>query len=514
EYITTYPSYSIGLHDFNGDGRLDICSFNGFNNTITWRENLGGGNFGVSRVIDDDYLYKNFVLDIDGDGSLDIVSMSSQTWKLSLNDGSGNFNTFPINITLDLFIIEKFLAADMDGLPGSELLVSASQSNELIWHYPVATEPNPPRYITAPAISQVTSVNLSDVNNNGTPDVLLTSSMNSTICYYSYLEDSTFAAQQTIANTYGRPLTLLPIDMDIDGDIDILACFDGQNGIAWLENDGLDNYQTLHPIASYTQTRYFEHVDLNGDGLKDIVFGKSSYWGEPQSLVWLKNLGTGYANMQHITILSLPEHAYSLSDINNDGLIDIIAYIGTELAIQWHRNLGAGIFATRQTLLAAVEPQNTMQFADIDGNNTKDMVIANFNNLTVSWYSNDGIGNFSSPNSILIESTGNTTLFDCKVIDLDNDNYPDIVLGKKWGFVNNPVTWFRNQHNSTFAAEQTIIPFAENTTLMFFADIDNDQDWDIILAHNGHSNNCKVSWHQNLLETIVNIPTLPTPFTP
>jgi hypothetical protein len=62
-------------------------------------------------------------------------------------------------------------------------------------------------------------------------------------------------------------------DLDLDGDQDMIMSSAHTYGVWWFENtEGSFTYHLID--ESYSQTHAMEFVDINGDGVKDIVTGK------------------------------------------------------------------------------------------------------------------------------------------------------------------------------------------------------------------------------------------------
>ena len=61
--------------DLDGDGDIDVLSASPNDDRISWYENLGGGNFGVQKIITNnaDIAYSIYSSDLDNDGDLDLV---------------------------------------------------------------------------------------------------------------------------------------------------------------------------------------------------------------------------------------------------------------------------------------------------------------------------------------------------------------------------------------------------------------------------------------------------------
>jgi len=128
------------------------------------------------------------------------------------------------------------------------------------------------------------------------------------------------------------------VDLDKDGDLDILLTHgdtfdDGivkpYHGIQWLENTGTYPY-TEHTIAAMAGVHRAEAIDLDGDGDLDIVACALLAAGSDvdektlPALVWLEQTKPGVW-VRHTIEMGFPRHAtLDVGDIDGDGVPDIV----------------------------------------------------------------------------------------------------------------------------------------------------------------------------------------------
>lgn len=141
-------------------------------------------------------------------------------------------------------------------------------------------------------------------------------------------------------------------DFDGDGDQDIVTSLQAhQYGLAWFEQVGKKDNGDLdfkqHIIVGtkaeenpygivYTQMHAVELVDMDGDGLKDIITGKR-FWAhngndpgerEPAVLFWYKTVRKGPGQVEFIPYLIDQDSGVgtqvTVADINGDKLPDIL----------------------------------------------------------------------------------------------------------------------------------------------------------------------------------------------
>ena len=132
--------------------------------------------------------------------------------------------------------------------------------------------------------------------------------------------------QEIELGRFSNPRNSEPIDIDQDGDLDIIVGSNGENRIILFENIEPNNLNfEEHAIGVYgprTNGFNMEFLDINNDGRLDIVgaSGRTLTWFEqPEDVdhTWVSRSIGSFA----------PDSmtGFEIADINDDGLVDIIA---------------------------------------------------------------------------------------------------------------------------------------------------------------------------------------------
>ena len=108
--------------------------------------------------------------------------------------------------------------------------------------------------------------------------------------------------------------------MDGDSDIDILGASQGDNEIAWWENDGSQNF-TKHSIDSnFKQAQSVYAVDVEPDGDVDIVAAAK----KDNEIAWWENDGLQQFSKHSIDSGFNDAGSVYSADVNGDGDIDVL----------------------------------------------------------------------------------------------------------------------------------------------------------------------------------------------
>ena len=130
---------SMDAKDIDADGDLDIVVAATTQDRIYWIENLDGlGNFGPEQIITEetDFPYGVFVIDLDDDEDLDVVSASASDDKIAWYenlDGQGMFGPQQI-VSQDAENARSVYAADLDGDGDNDVLSASITGNKIAWY--------------------------------------------------------------------------------------------------------------------------------------------------------------------------------------------------------------------------------------------------------------------------------------------------------------------------------------------------------------------------------------------
>ncbi|MGD8782234.1 MAG: VCBS repeat-containing protein [Ignavibacteria bacterium] len=143
--------------------------------------------------------------------------------------------------------------------------------------------------------------------------------------------------------------------------------------------------------------------------------------------------------------------------------------------------LSQSIFSSQKVISNSIDGGFAIYLSDLDDDNDLDVISISTQDNILSWYENlDGQGSFGTPNVLSTSIHGGG---DVCASDLDNDNDPDIIAASPTN-ESFQLAWFQNMdNNGTFSEAKTIMNNNTHTNSIFPADMDNDGDIDLLLAH-------------------------------
>ena len=128
--------------------------------------------------------------------------------------------------------------------------------------------------------------------------------------------------------------------------------------------------------------------------------------------------------------------------------------------------------------------------ADLDGDGDNDVLSASVSDDKIAWYENtDGLGSFG-PQQIITTGTDNAvSVFSA---DLDGDEDNDVLSAS---YLDDRIAWYENADGlGSFGPQQTITTGANGAHSVFSADLDGDSDNDVLSASRLDD---KIAWYEN-----------------
>jgi len=430
---------SIYPADIDNDGDIDILSAANLDNTISYYENNGSSNPSFTLQIisaDVNRPMDVFAADLDRDGHLDILSASVADNKIAWYENTTPATSAPTFGSKGIHISgtnadqpSAVIAADLDG-DGDQDILSASIADSRINWYKSDGAPNPGFVFSNIGVGkEPNDIFVIDVDRDGDLDVLSAEQALWNNGYsggiHWYENDGAASPSFTrieiqYSATDGK--SVFGIDLDQDGDIDILSASGGEDKIRWYENDGgVDPSFTAREISNGVDgASDVRAIDVDGDGDLDVLSaGRNS-----DEVAWHENNGSQSFTKKVITTNAKTVNEVFGIDLDRDGDIDILSASEDDNKIAWYKNNGSESF-TEYTIATGSSPYDVYA-ADLDNDGDIDVLSGLYSGLSnINWHINDGSQSFTQV-SIENDNMG-TDLKSVYAADLDNDGDLDVM---------------------------------------------------------------------------------------
>lgn len=380
--------------------------------------------------------------DVDGDNDLDVVTYGNQLNWYENVDGLGNFGK------------KKVIAGALNGAQGSSLAMV-------------------------------------DFDNDGDLDIL-SSSYNQFTTYKNTdgLGNFQMVVNLTVGINSSTPMSVLPTDMDNDGDQDILCFYPTSTNrfLVWYANTGNGTFGTEQIITSNNAliaSSMLFIADLDGDNDQDIIVGNKSYG----KILWLKNNGNAtYADPVTISTLASGITSIATADMDNDGDMDIVSASYYDNQVVWYKNLdGLGTFSDENVIISNATASNAVFVGNINTDNTNDILYTSTNEI--GWISNNGSGSFGSQQIITTQAYGVRSVI---MADIDGDGKKDLLSASE---EDDKVAWYKHDGNGNFERQLPIARSINSPNNVYPGDFDGDNDIDL-LVNSQHDE--KLAWFENI----------------
>ncbi|MCB1644087.1 MAG: VCBS repeat-containing protein [Pseudomonadales bacterium] len=321
------------------------------------------------------------IADVDRDGWPDVISVHEDSHYLRIAFGTASPDEW-VNVTIAkgrvVGAIEDVAVGDVNGDGWPDLVVACEEAHLAYFQNPAQKVREAEWASLVPSVTtgrgSWLQVTIEDLNGDGRNEVVAANKgfadvvrlkpgevVQKTTSMFTLTGDplTDDSWQEQPLHTDGIPNQALAVDIDQDGDTDILAASRLKRQVHWLLNDGVDEAGQVRVTAVEVQiapafdtedgwravSNAFnaDFADMNGDGRTDLILAVAEFYRadskrwDDQPLVWLEqpaDLRSEPWRMHRIGSL-VPDWVtgFTVADIDGDGDLDAIAggYSGLNL---------------------------------------------------------------------------------------------------------------------------------------------------------------------------------------
>ncbi len=485
---------SVTIADIDRDGAPDVVASAGVDDRISWFENPSWTEHNV--VVGIDSASSVEAADMDFDGDVDLVCTrefgNEVLWIENTDGAGGTWLRRSINSSFSGSI--DAVPIDMDGDGDFDVAAVGYNEETISWW---KNENTHRRFAEIDPITVRDSLNdpravaVADINGDGLQDMVLGGNGDAWLKVYIQVNETSWW-ENTVDTGVDQYRDVSVADMDGDGDLDVLGATVSGDAVYWWANDGsaLPTWTQHTILSSFDGAHAVEPVDIDSDGDFDVVVA-AVYADQVKVLTNDNGVGTSWST----DVTNTMDGAYDIAigDVTGDGRPDVVAssYYGDFIRVMYQ----SGTAWNAHTLTGLDGPRG-VSLGDVDGDGDLDIVGAIRNDDDIKWFENDGVGGTWTAHNV-----GTGYLNDgseVQAVDIDHDGDIDVLAT---GYAGDDVYLWTNDGDGSSWSRRTIESGLDSPWQALAADINGDNNMDVVLTAAGTTDS--LTWYKNVGQQFV-----------
>lgn len=324
------------------------------------------------------------------------------------------------------------------------------------------------------ASAEPSSVVAGDFNGDGRLDLAATIFSTDEVVWFEST-GSGFLEHPVMTSAFWGPIDLASGDIDCDGDLDLVIGAWLAGEVVWARNLAGAGWNLGGTVSSSApEVSSIDLIDLEPDGDLDVV---GAVQGTGEIVRWRSDGCSGAVWIAAaITVgLSTPDEV-ATGDLNGDGRSDVVAVDRSlDLLAYWENPGNAGAW-TEVTLDGAVDGANSVSLGDLDRDGDLDVAGAAELADELAWWENPG-----TPGAWTRHPVADLpSIYVVRTVDLDRDGDLDLLAGSS--LATEDAGWWENVAGDGGSWSLQALDPKISTLDMIARDLDGDGDVDVASA--------------------------------
>ncbi len=357
------------VEDVDYDGDDDIIPRYDYTDVVYWVENANSMRLPLIKLENIHYIDYTFVLsfdfvDMNNDGFKDFVASQTHCDSINIyiNDGSGNFvkeqyysgisdwhevcvYDFNQDSLMDIYIADQFSSRYLTRTSVTDTFLVDTLGANIVFDNRIDCDNH---------------TYLKDFNNDGYIDILGLNHSDFQLGFYEFdhIANTFTNYYDIVGSNWGNPY--IASDVNMDGTPDIILHSAASQTLKVVESTSANGYTVNIPFAdSVIDLMQMELADFNNDNAEDIAVYFSSY-GDKKIAVYL-NQNSNFILSSEIVFDSKRFYVY---DADLDGQVDIIGDLSVDYIVYYNEN---GLFSLSESEIYPLGYVNSFCVENITG---------------------------------------------------------------------------------------------------------------------------------------------------